>query len=85
MTSANASEGSFARMRSHTLLYVRGTLGIRRIRSKYVVVYVVYTHRPNYCFGHVNRFINVYERIKYISNSYVYHTHGIRWIRKTYS
>jgi len=35
MTSAYASVCSYTRIHSQTLIYVRGTLGKRRVRSKY--------------------------------------------------
>ena len=41
---------------SQTLIYVRGTLGIRRVRSEYADIRrcaLCYTQRPTYFVGHV--------------------------------
>ena len=46
-------------IRSHTLIYVRVTLGIRRVRSKYADIRrctLLYTQRPNYFLDMFNIF-----------------------------
>jgi len=51
-------------IRSHTQIYVRGTLGIRRVSSLYAGIHSVrcYTQRLNICLGHVQNF-SAYESI----------------------
>ena len=56
MAKAYASVCSYARIRWQMLICVRGTLGIRRVRSKYADkrrCKVCFTQRPKYIHGHV--------------------------------
>jgi len=66
MESAYASVCSYARILSQTLIYVRRTVGIRRVRSEYADIRrctLCYTQRPNYYFWTCSKFISVCERI----------------------
>ena len=65
MTPAHESVCSYAPIRSHTQLYVRGTLGICRVRSIPADIRrctSCYTQRRNEFFGHVQ---NLCKRIAY--------------------
>ena len=70
--------------RSHTLIYVRGTLGIRRVRSKYADIHVprctlFYMQRENTFWTYLQLF-TVYERIIFtLANAN--HTQDILCIR----
>jgi len=65
-------------IRSQTLIFVRGTLCIRRVRSEYADIRrctLCYTQRPKYF---LNMF-KIYQRM-WAYRIYANHTHGIRWI-----
>ena len=63
-------------IRSHTQIYVRGTLAYVGVRC--------YTQRLNYFFGHVQKIL-AYASVQIIRYSYAHHTLGIRWIRQAYA
>jgi len=87
MASAYATVYAYAHVRSQTLIYVRSTLGIRRVRSKYAEIprrTLCYTQRLSYIVGHVKH-LSAYASVKNIRYSYANHTHGIHWIRLTYA
>jgi len=98
MTSAYASVCSYARIRSKMLIYVRGTLGIRRVLSEYAAIRqctLCYTQRPNFFFDIVKMYqrMRAYRIYMYVTHSlairtayagYARHTLDIRFIRKRY-
>jgi len=76
MTSAYESVCSYAPMRSHTQIYVRGTLGIRRVCSKYADI-----RRCTLCYTQCEmKFLDmfkIHQRMRAYS-LYVTHTLDIR-------
>ena len=77
---------------SHREIYVRGTLGISRVRSTYAdIIYYVgiscYTRRLNYLFWTCSKYFSVCERIDntlLIRSSYARHTLDALEVRYSY-
>jgi len=73
----------YARIRSQKLIYVRDTLGIRRVRSEYADIRLCtlcYTQRPTYFLD----MLKIYQHMRayriYLTQTTVY-AHGKDWVR----
>ena len=69
-------------IRSHTQIYARGWLGIRRLRCKHAVIRrctLPYAEAKN-SFAHVQN-ISAYVSVWNIRYAFAYHTLGVSWIR----